>query len=517
MGEVNMTVTCRWFVQRSAVLLSLLLGATVGVADPYQNFALHELRRVLEAQIQEIRTLPPADAQRSLSILYFDLVTRRTQLEIQKSFGLNYSLPFLQDLNSSILPAVQKVAETRGLVPQRHFYETARAAEELQVIQLTSRLERLWKSETLLGQPLARKVLSYLALGRSGTLSSGSIGDTNPSSRENIQDSSLEGLNRILENIKRDPEMRPTLNNLKAAHAQMLGAAQHFFSQPGQFNDIRFTQSFGGTTPIHHYLHLWEQALVLAEPSLRNAIAAYDGFLHLHPFGDVNGRIAELSRQMILRELGLPPLLTPEKTAVENYFYQHLFGSGPFSTQASFLLNETLRVLEFLRDEIAGNFKIADVLLSGSHVILDLDTHFGQRRVAVLTKSFDVPEKGAVPPELGSSVIVGGVESALHLRYTLDQWKSQSDMTTKKSISTSRMGRPQTRYSLFLLPDVIKHGAGYPMSFVFFHHNKGNEISWLNNGGSNYSASLMDRTSTFQSSRTCSGLAQSNETTPTQN
>jgi hypothetical protein len=302
-----------------------------------------------------------------------------------------------------------------------------------------------------------------------------------------IQATATAGLLQAIENLESFAAsgQGPDLAFFRRQQAIMLGAAEHFYSRAGEIVPIVLAREDGAQVPLVTHVESWVRSLEEEPASAADSVAAYARVLHLHPFGDSNGRIAEVAKQVLLRRLGLPALLTPEKTSIETYRDSVGWGQTDFTEGALSQVRDTLEFLRPFEKLARGGWEIGEVSLSGSSVVAMLRRASGGRAVLVIARALETTLGGALPPAPGAIVLAGERASALRLHLGVGGWSdSPDDLPPADVVPAPRVGDLQVAYPFYFR----ELGAGEAARLVFaFHytHAEGHEV-WFNNGGRDY-------------------------------
>lgn len=464
-------------------LLSLASHALSGVHDDY---ATDQYIKLLNENLRVLNNAGPQNGKAAelLHIEFFETQERLKNIAQLESLGQSYGGTIRAFLRDKYLPALNAVYQKWNIKPDAKPYDAAKikAANELKVAEaeLAATFRDMQRRS-----PLTRRLLQYLSLSRSETIATGIIGDWNPDAPGAIQSSALSGVRYVLNEMER-PEVRGrnlTVDTLLQWQGAMLGKAAHFFSQPGRINDIVFQQADGRRVHVRDHLATWQRELAARPANLVAANEAYWMFLHLHPFGDANGRIAELARHYILAKADLPPVLTREKVAIENYKFQAIFGRGNVDVEHTQLARET-RDFMLALDKTIGAGKIVGLDLAGGSVVVQVERG-GETRALVISRVHTLDTGKALPPVTGTPVVVGKA-SDLSLRVTNDSWKTQVDVKPAAVVETRRLSETKLSYAIYEVA-APNNPAGNRTSFAYFYDHPNGRV-WFNNDGANYTA-----------------------------
>lgn len=500
------------------LLIFLMIAAQTAFSGDHDDYVARNKMEEIDALVEQWKNLPsPTQEQiNQLHLLYAETKKRLEVLEKVRFEGMNYNHTFYLYLRDKLQPGLSDLYSHYGLKPDETPFQKQIEQDRRQTLQVEKELREEYQ-KLVKTHPLIKRIMQYMGFARSETLGVGVIGKLNPdgsSSERNtectkrIQDSALWGLDQVLDHLgslQTIPAI--TLEDLSQYHGKLLGLAQHEYSTPGKVNDIFFKNGRGEKISIQEYLQVWEKEINENDPSLANAIRAYDGILHLHPYGDSNGRIAELVRQIILEKAQLPPLLTREKTAYENYLAQQYFGQGNFYKDALALARETLdylrhwsQILNPDPNESQVEIQIQDVKLTGGHVVVavrEKGTHGNHEKIIVTNRTYRIPENVPLPPILGATVISIAPIEAAQMRITTNQWKTHRTVSPKTWVPTHREGKAELYYPFYELNienvdengniHVNNKGEELPVEFVFFYKHKNGQDIWFNNKTKNFS------------------------------
>jgi hypothetical protein len=483
-----------WACLSRGVHLFFLLAAFQSSADEIENFVQEEIIRLYRQRIsvlERLSSLSQANRQDILE-LRLDLQVRRDELFRQRSMGMGYNENFLRFVTDEAILRTQVLLAKWKLdsAIQEDFAAKHVAALDRKVSLAEFRLRHTY-SKIVTIHPRLYEILSLMAFSRSETLSDGTIGEWNPADPRSIQSSSSEGLKKVLLSFMETVRLRTKLDvdQLVKYHLQLLGAAGHFYSRGGQINDIVFVGENGQQTTARDVLAEWEKSIQNSRPDLRIAQQSYDTLIHVHGFGDANGRIAEIAKQHVLAIAYLPPLLTREKTAVENYQYQKRFGTGFFQEGLYRQTLETQGFIEEISRLIPASETIGEVQLAGSSVVIATLKDDKPANLHVITRMYEHRE-GQLPPIKGVPVISDAKLGDLQLRLTTNNWENYQDLAPTKLITTERQGRTKLAYGVFSLPMSGSSFSTIALSFAF-HYRQSNGLEvWFNNRQANYNVAL---------------------------
>lgn len=483
-----MSLLSRRLLPLVPVIVSLLVASS-SLAGVHEDYARDQYLKALANEVQAIKqggAGKPEIVDR-LNVAFYDAKERIQTMDKIKSLGQSVTESVRTYLKDTHLPALEAVYSQWQLTPNKGAYDKANEAARARLKVAEAELKAAYAEAKIHG-PALKRMLQFLALARSETLADGTIGDWNPDSPEAIQQSALAGLRRVLEAMEQpDVESKPmTVDSLLRFQAILLGRAAHFYSQPGRINDIVFQQSDGQKVHVKKYLEAWERTVAERPAGLEAANEAYGTFLHLHPFGDANGRVAELARQFILSKADLPPLITREKTAVENYKYQGLFGGGIVADAHTGLATETTAFIKGLSKVIGENGRITGVDLAGGNVVAEVE-RAGKTSLVVVNRTYSLTEGTSLPPVTGSPVAVGKAPSEVSMRLTTDSWKTSTDLAPKEVVKTTREGPVNLSFAIYEV-EVPSSAGGHKAQFAFYYDHPNGSRVWFNNNNRNFLA-----------------------------
>jgi hypothetical protein len=447
-----------------------------------QDFAHQEILEIYAKKRRELVRLPDQERLLGASAELHDASLRIKSLEAARNAGMTFDASFLEHLRSVHVPALEATLTQKGLTADEAELQPDHHRAQGQLDDLTKKLEAAIKAaeKKTKDSKILRSLFELLAFSRSETLGDGRIGDWNPASSDQIQGSAIRGLLWVLETIDQRPsEQSITYEDLMAWHRALLGSAGHSFSFGGRVNDIYFANEQGQKEHVSLFVRRWLDKVNTSSGGILESINLYGEFLHMHPFGDSNGRMAEVGKVLLTSKVGLLPLITREKTSVENYLFQPLYGNGDLAQEAIAQANETLAVHQAIRD-ILGGQPLTGVELIGSNVVFSSAT-----TIFVLNRTYFVdPSLTGLPPVRGAAVVLDTQEArdSYRLRMTFNNFATVQDIAPSVLVPTARLGRLKLGYPIFAVKkkDLPQ---GVPMTFQFLYkHPQSGDVIFHNNG-----------------------------------
>lgn len=446
-----------------------------------QDFANREIMHLYAQKRASMANLSPEDLATWSALELEDARLRIAELEGTKAARMSYDPIFLEHLQNVHVPAILQEVARRKVTPSKGAVASDDSQNKARLVELADALRNALKSSK--DAYLLRSLFELLAFSRSETLGDGRIGTWNPASVETIQDSAVHGLLWVLDQIaQRKATDIVTYEDLMQWHRALLGAAGHSMSSGGMVNDIHFLNKEGQWEHAALYVRRWLDAVNASSGSLEDAAKLYEEFLHLHPFGDSNGRIAEVGKVLITSKSGLLPIVTREKTAAENYLFQKLYGTGRSLKEVIAQAEETLDILAAVR-AVTKDQPLTGVDLVGSNILFSTS-----RSVFVMNRTYYVkPDETGLPPIRGAPVVLDETKARASyvMRVTWDQFKSFSDIKPAHLVRAKRLGRLKLEYPIFAISKTrIPKGAGLTLQFLYTHPEAGDIV--FNNHGNNY-------------------------------
>jgi hypothetical protein len=468
-------------------------------ASVHENYVLSAIRDLKTQELKELKEEKNGDEE-AIAKSYFGTLERLENLEMVRDQGFSWKGGLHEYLSKEWMPELDAFLKEKNITPSKDAWNKFRKKE---AESLKSEADLLAKSAKDLNSPQGQKIkriLQLLSFVRSESIADGTIGDWNPASAEEIQASSVRGLVNVLNSIesKEFSSQKITLEKIQEFQGNLLGKAQHHFSQAGRINEIVFTNKDGKKTHVRELLTSLIEELnsdissQSNDQKLLRALSLYGRFLHYHPFGDANGRTAEMLLQIALEQAQLLPLLTREKTAYENYAYQRMFGDNdPSLTGALSISKESTEVAKALLNFYKQKCEIQRLGISGANVVTfcknkeDLYAHVWARVY--------VARKGKpLPPVKGAPVIADAKAEDLNLRYSSDIWKTSSDAKPALVIPLKRLGLSDVSFVGFELKiPSPQHGISFAYWFENVQVAGESKTVWFNNNQNNYNTPAM--------------------------
>ena len=468
------------------VCLAIWLSASPLFAQDHEGFAFRQTLARWNAQISALEGGDANQRFQEASYLYFELKDREAKLRDLQFRGMGHNSGILDYVAQDALPRLNRLFERWNRTPDRAHYDRELDKQRYYISETEARIRNLW-TEMQRGNPGILRVMQLMAFSRSETIGDGTIGDWNPNSPGNIQSTAIKGLIKVLNQIQNKGDRGISVSQLQEFQGTLIGAAEHHFSRGGLINGIVFRQGDGNTKHVREYLAEFEREINAMPPGLIASFEGYTRFIHLHPFGDVNGRIAEVIKQDILGRAGLPPTITREKISSENYLYQNIFGRGNYFGEVNDMARETEAFLNVWKQILGTDGKIIDVWLSGPHVVTTMIKN-GRRMTVINNRTYSLAEGVELPPIKNSPVLIGRDAQDLSLRFTTDNWVNQNEVKPTHTVKTGRFGEVQLSYPFFVLdtPEISEQGT--KMEFAFNYQTPKGETVWFKNRDQNFSA-----------------------------
>ncbi len=460
----------------------------------HEEYVLKDVYKYFHNRFQYFHQLesPSPQDRESFTVFYYDTVDRWKTILATQKMGAAYNHPFLEKLNQSYLPQLDSLKKKWSFEPDHAVYQSVidSLREQVQAEESMIKKDVLSLFER---HPRLKEVLQYLALARSETITAGSIGDHDPASKFDIQSSAIAGVKRVIHLMNTiDWKAHPIdIGTLLEFHKHLLGKAAHVNSQPGKINDIHFKNEKGEPVHVYHFLKAWEQRVAGSTGAI-DAMHRYSEFLHYHPLGDSNGRIAEVAKQLLLLRSDLPPLLTREKVSLENYFFQQKFGNTEYSLllDAHDQLLETAAYLDHWRKVLEGHWRIFNIDLIGGNIAVQVASN-QQTKLILANRGYLIKPKTELPPIKGSPVTVGFNHVDLKIKYSMNNWESQKDQAPDMVFVPHRIGRSKVGYYLYEA-SIPREYSSSQVSFAFHykHPDSSKPEVWFKDGKWNYQGQI---------------------------
>lgn len=458
------------------------ISSAQGAPNP-EMYVVDQMRAFFQDEIKEFEAadFKKQSVFQKASFRFFDSKMRVAHIDQLDTIDVGYSPQLRQILRDVYIPALDRIFNSKGVRPSQSAHDAFVNGQKAKLAVYEAAIKVKYQ-KIKAKHPGIRRALQLLALSRSETMADGTIGDINPASRKAIQESSTRGLYQSLMKVDDLLDKPVNMETITKLQAPLVGEAAHVNSQPGRVNDITFTNKKTGVkTHVKTYLSEVIKKINSKKPDLTHALASYGDFLHLHPMGDANGRTAEIIKLMLLEQADLPPTITREKTAMENFFYQKKFGAGyDVPDEAIAQLKETEQILDSLAAQLEGK-NIVKVELMGANVVIQASEGARQDMI-LLTRAYEIPVDIELPPVKGAPVLGGSTTTNdLFMKTSHNGWKSAVKPSAR--VEATRMAGPRVNYPMYVLKDVKPN---QDLEFLYYYTHENGQTIWFKNGDVNY-------------------------------